>query len=77
MFGNLYLAWWSDDAKRIVDEDPSGHKTYVKLGTYSALGMAQGILLTSKSGKRAKWRSYLCRLENGEMECEKERETGI
>ncbi|PAV58193.1 hypothetical protein WR25_11795 isoform B [Diploscapter pachys] len=41
VFGNLYLAWWSDDAKRIVDEDPSGHETYVKLGTYSALGMAQ------------------------------------
>ncbi|ULT79398.1 hypothetical protein L3Y34_010197 [Caenorhabditis briggsae] len=44
VFSNLYLARWSDDAKRIaLAGNVSARETYVRLGVYAMLGMGQAI----------------------------------
>ncbi|CAO4382850.1 unnamed protein product [Caenorhabditis nigoni] len=44
VFSNLYLARWSDDAKRIaLAGNVSASETYVRLGVYAMLGMGQAI----------------------------------
>lgn len=43
VFSNLYLAQWSDDAKKIAESgNSSSTETQIRLGIYAMLGMGQG-----------------------------------
>ncbi|TMS36963.1 hypothetical protein L596_004005 [Steinernema carpocapsae] len=49
VLSNLWLAHWSDDAKRIQSEPEGTYETNSRLGIYTCLGMGQAIFVTVAS----------------------------